>query len=129
MKHWKIGLLAAVLLSAGAYAWAQEAIDGSVAGTTGLQVMGTDGTNAQIIKTDTTGAVQIDCETGCGGGTQFAEDAPHTTGDLGTQGSDEFQPWDEVYRFDAYVEATIIAKEIVFGSFELIRRNGIKQIT
>lgn len=58
--------------------------DGAAAGTTGIQVLGTDGTNAQIIKTDTTGAVQIDCETGCGGGTQFAEDAGHTTGDLGT---------------------------------------------
>ena len=31
--------------------------------------------------------------------------------------------------FGAYVEATIIAKKVVFGSFEPIRRNGIKQIT
>ena len=26
---------------------------------------------------------------------------PSKTGDLGTQGSDEFQPWDEVHRFGA----------------------------
>jgi hypothetical protein len=52
---------------------------------------------------------------------------PSKTGDLGTQGGDEFKPGDEVHR--AYVEATIIAKKVVFGSFELIRRDDIKQIT
>ena len=58
--------------------------DGAAAGTTGLQVLGTDGTNAQIIKTDTTGSVQVDCESGCGGGTQFAEDTAHVSGDQST---------------------------------------------
>lgn len=36
-----------------------EATDGSAALTKGLQVLGTDGTNAQIIKTDTNGVVQV----------------------------------------------------------------------
>lgn len=58
--------------------------NGAAAGATGIQVLGSDGTNARIVKTDAGGAVQIDCESGCGGGTQFAEDIGHTTGDLGT---------------------------------------------
>ena len=33
------------------------------------------------------------------------------TGDLGTQGSDEFQLWDEVHRFAAYIEANIIPRD------------------
>src|SRR5262245_34430850 len=52
---------------------------------------------------------------------------PSKTDDLGTQGGNEFQPRDEVRRFGAYVEATIIANNCC--SFELIRGNGIKQIT
>ena len=34
--------------------------DGSAAGTKGIHVLGTDGTNAQIIKTDTDGNIQVD---------------------------------------------------------------------
>src|SRR5262249_27361188 len=52
---------------------------------------------------------------------------PSKTDNLGTQGGNESQSWDEVHRSGAYVEATIIANN--FCSFELIRGNGIKQIT
>jgi hypothetical protein len=40
------------------------AIDGSAAKTNGLQILGTDGTNAQIISTDSSGTVQVDLVTG-----------------------------------------------------------------
>lgn len=36
-------------------------------------------------KTDATGRLWVNCGAGCSGGTQFAEDVAHTTGDLGTQ--------------------------------------------
>jgi hypothetical protein len=48
------------------------------AGTTSL-----DG-DYQNLKTDSVGRLWVNCGTGCSGGTQFAEDAVHTTGDVGT---------------------------------------------
>lgn len=47
--------------------------DGAAIGTKGLAVMGTDGTNAQIVKTDSDGNLQVDVLTG-GGGTEYNED-------------------------------------------------------
>lgn len=36
------------------------------------------------LKSDSIGRLWVNCGTGCSGGTQFAEDAAHTTGDVGT---------------------------------------------
>lgn len=57
------------------------ATDGSAALTKGYQVCGTDGTNAQIISTTTTGAVNVAIVSGAGsGGTAMTDDAAFTVG-------------------------------------------------
>lgn len=48
---------------------------GATAGTAG---------DYQPLITDASGRLWVNCSTGCSGGTQFAEDAVHTTGDVGT---------------------------------------------
>lgn len=58
-----------------------EAVD---AADTGTIVLGTDGSNYQILKTDSDGNLQVDVLTGGGGGTQYQEDAAHQSGDTGT---------------------------------------------
>jgi len=60
------------------------ATDGAAKKSVSVQVAGEDGTNAQTLKTDTDGHLQVDVLSGGGGGTQYAEDAAHTTGDTGT---------------------------------------------
>ena len=42
------------------------AVDGSLAETTGIQIMGTDGTNAQILSTDTSGVLNVNANIGGG---------------------------------------------------------------
>lgn len=56
--------------------------DGTGTATKGLAVMGEDGTNPQILKTDSDGHLQVDVLSGAGG-TQYAEDTVHNTGDTG----------------------------------------------
>ena len=50
---------------------------------TAAALAGTDGDYQPPIF-DASGRLWINCGTGCSGGTQFAEDAAHTTGDVGT---------------------------------------------
>lgn len=70
---------------------AEDAVAGS--GDTGVAILGVaqatvsataaDGDYIHL-KTDANGRMWVNCAAGCSGGTQFAEDAPHTTGDVGT---------------------------------------------
>lgn len=58
-----------------------EAVDGTDVGTL---VLGTDGSNYQILSTNSSGRLQVDIVSGGGGGTQYQEDAAHSSGDTGT---------------------------------------------
>lgn len=58
--------------------------DGSGAGTKGLHVLGTDGTNAQILNVDSDGHLQVDIVGGSEAVSQFTEDSAHSSGDEGT---------------------------------------------
>lgn len=55
----------------------------SVRRDTAASSAGTDGDFATL-NTDASGRLWVNCGTGCSGGTQFAEDAAHTTADVGT---------------------------------------------
>lgn len=50
----------------------------------GILIQGDDGTDRTNILVDTAGHLQVDVLSGGGGGTQYAEDAGHTTGATGT---------------------------------------------
>lgn len=58
-----------------------EAVDATDVGTL---VLGTDGSNYQILSTNSSGRLQVDIVSGGGGGTQYQEDAAHQSGDTGT---------------------------------------------
>jgi hypothetical protein len=51
----------------------------------GIPALGLDGTTLRILKVDSQGKLVLSGTITGGGGTEFAEDDPHTTGDLGTQ--------------------------------------------
>jgi len=58
-----------------------EAVDGD---DTGTLVLGTDGSNYQILSTDSDGHVQVDVLSGGGGGVQYATNIAYADGNTGT---------------------------------------------
>lgn len=57
--------------------------DGGALPADGRMIMGSDGSLAQFVKVDSDGNLQVDVLSGAGG-TQYAEDAAHGSGDTGT---------------------------------------------